>query len=189
MLDFPASRTVRNQYSSSKPPSLWCSVKATWADWDIETQVFLILLLLLQLFSLTPRHFSPPLFLHGKTLPNGLNSLLNHLWIFKTPKPKLSLFSSFLYNCSATNQRAECLRLRLLIHCALHPWVRIPFSSASASLALLTFGFPGSSVDEESTCKVGDLGLIPGLGRSPGGRHGNPLQHSCPENPQEPGEL
>ena len=32
-------------------------------------------------------------------------------------------------------------------------------------------------------CSVGDLGSIPGLGRSPGGRHGNPLQYSCLENP------
>ena len=30
---------------------------------------------------------------------------------------------------------------------------------------------------------MGDLGSIPGLGRSPGGRHGNPLQHSCLGNP------
>ena len=30
---------------------------------------------------------------------------------------------------------------------------------------------------------VEDLGLIPGLGRSPGGGHGNPLQYSCLENP------
>ena len=33
------------------------------------------------------------------------------------------------------------------------------------------------------TCKVGDLNSIPGLGRSPGGGHGNPLQDSCLENP------
>ena len=45
-------------------------------------------------------------------------------------------------------------------------------------------GFPGGSVSKESTCNVGDLGLIPGLGRSPGGGHGNPLQYSCLENPQ-----
>ena len=37
---------------------------------------------------------------------------------------------------------------------------------------------------EASTCSVGDLSLIPGLGRSPGGEHGNPLQYSCLENPQ-----
>ena len=44
-------------------------------------------------------------------------------------------------------------------------------------------GFPGHSVSKESTCNVGDLGLIPGLGRSPGGGHGNPPQYSCLENP------
>ena len=44
-------------------------------------------------------------------------------------------------------------------------------------------GFPGGSDDKKSTCNVGDLGLIPGLGRSPGGGHGNPLQYSCLENP------
>ena len=37
-------------------------------------------------------------------------------------------------------------------------------------------GFPGSSVGRESTCNAGDPGLIPGLGRSPGGGHGNLLQ-------------
>ena len=44
-------------------------------------------------------------------------------------------------------------------------------------------GFPGGSEGKESTCNVGDLSLIPGLGRSPGGGHGNPLQYSCLENP------
>ena len=44
-------------------------------------------------------------------------------------------------------------------------------------------GFPGGSDGKESACNAGDLGLIPGLGRSPGGGHGNPLQHSCLENP------
>ena len=39
--------------------------------------------------------------------------------------------------------------------------------------------FPGGSDGKESTCIVGDLDLIPGLGRSPGGGHGNPLQYSC----------
>ena len=43
-------------------------------------------------------------------------------------------------------------------------------------------GFPGSSAGKESTCSAGNLGLIPGVGRSPGGGHGNPLQYSCLEN-------
>ena len=42
--------------------------------------------------------------------------------------------------------------------------------------------FPGGSDSKESVCNTGDLGLIPGLGRSPGGGHGNPLQYSCLEN-------
>ena len=44
-------------------------------------------------------------------------------------------------------------------------------------------GFPGSSADQESACNAGDPGLIPGLGRSPGGGHGNTLQYCCLENP------
>ena len=43
--------------------------------------------------------------------------------------------------------------------------------------------FPGGSDGKESACIVGDLGWIPGLGRSPGGGHGNSLQYSCLENP------
>ena len=43
--------------------------------------------------------------------------------------------------------------------------------------------FPGGSDGEESACNMKDPGLIPGLGRSPGGGHGNPLQYSCLENP------
>ena len=35
----------------------------------------------------------------------------------------------------------------------------------------------------KNLCNVGDLGSIPGLGKSPGGGHGNPLQYSCLENP------
>ena len=43
-------------------------------------------------------------------------------------------------------------------------------------------GFPSGS-GGKSACKVGELSLIPGLGRSPEGGHGNPLQFSCQENP------
>ena len=39
----------------------------------------------------------------------------------------------------------------------------------------------------ESTASAGDIGLIPGLGRSPGEGNGNPLQYSCLENPMERG--
>ena len=42
--------------------------------------------------------------------------------------------------------------------------------------------FPGGSAGKESTCNVGDLGLIPGLGRSPGKGKDYPLQYSGLEN-------
>ena len=48
-------------------------------------------------------------------------------------------------------------------------------------------GFPSSSVVKEFACNEGDLGSIPGSGRSPGEGNGNPLQYSCLENPMDRG--
>ena len=47
--------------------------------------------------------------------------------------------------------------------------------------------FPNGSVTNKSACIVGDRGSIPGLGRSPGEGHGNPLQYSCLENSTDRG--
>ena len=47
---------------------------------------------------------------------------------------------------------------------------------------------PGGSVSKESACNVGDLGSIPGLGRSPGEGNGNPLPYSSLENPLAVGD-
>ena len=47
------------------------------------------------------------------------------------------------------------------------------------------FGFPGGSDGKASAYDAGDPGSIPGLGRSPGEGHSNPLQHSCPESPMD----
>ena len=52
-----------------------------------------------------------------------------------------------------------------------------------------TQGFPGGSDGKESTSNAGDLGSVPGLGRSPERGHGNPLQFSCLENPMDRGPL
>ena len=46
-------------------------------------------------------------------------------------------------------------------------------------------GFPGGSEVKASACNAGDLGSIPGSGRSPGEGNGNPLQYSCLENPMD----
>ena len=48
-------------------------------------------------------------------------------------------------------------------------------------------GLPYSSNGKESACDAGDLGSIPGLGRSPGEGNGSPLQYSCLENPMDRG--
>ena len=51
-------------------------------------------------------------------------------------------------------------------------------------------GSPNHSVGKDSACNaeaIGDMDLIPGAGRSPGGENGNPLQYSCRENPMDRG--
>ena len=57
------------------------------------------------------------------------------------------------------------------------------------SKGVLLSGFPCGSACKESAHNVGDLGLIPGLGRSPGEGNGNPLQYSCFENSVQRGDL
>ena len=47
--------------------------------------------------------------------------------------------------------------------------------------------FPGGSDGQESACNAGNLGSIPGTGRSPGEGNGNPLQYFWPENPMDRG--
>ena len=51
-----------------------------------------------------------------------------------------------------------------------------PTQGSNPSL-LLGRGFPDGSYGKESACNAGDLGLIPGLGRSPGKGNGNPFQY------------
>ena len=58
-------------------------------------------------------------------------------------------------------------------------WVgKIPWRRDRLPITVF-LGFPSGTDGKESACNVGDLGSIPGLERSPGGGHGNPLQYSC----------
>ena len=89
-------------------------------------------------------------------------------------------FLALKYALSEINIAPPAFLIRLVLHLFLHP----------LTFKLCTFmGFPGGSDSKEFTCNVADLGSIPGLGRSPGGGHGNPLQYSCLENPQGWGNL
>ena len=61
-------------------------------------------------------------------------------------------------------------------------------SSVSCLLSSQGLGFPDGSNGNASTSHAGDLGSIPGLGRSPGGGNGNPLQHACLQNSMNRGD-
>ena len=54
-------------------------------------------------------------------------------------------------------------------------------------LGIWVQGFPGGLDGKAFACNVGDLGSIPGAGRSPGEENGNPLQYSCLKNPIDRG--
>ena len=81
-------------------------------------------------------------------------------------------------------------------HQGLFQWVGFSHQVAKAlelQLKLQSFqfkvemGFPGGSDGKESACNAGDLGSIPGLGRSPREGNDNPLQYTCLENPIDRG--
>ena len=58
----------------------------------------------------------------------------------------------------------------------------LSFLKLSNILLCVYMGFPGGSDGKESACSAGDLGSIPGLGRSLGEGNGNPLQNFCLDN-------
>ena len=73
---------------------------------------------------------------------------------------------------------------RLLVHDYVRIWRTDLLSLQNTFLSNLCIctGLPGGSDGKESACSAGDLGSVPGLGRSLVG-HGNPLQYSCLESP------
>ena len=94
--------------------------------------------------------------------------------------PKVCSVHLYLFFCFA--YRVIIIQHQLL-HRSIFP---LPLGSCTGSPLLHVSAaacFPGDSDGKEPACDAGDLGLIPGLGRSPGGGHGNPLQYPCLENP------
>ena len=79
------------------------------------------------------------------------------------------------------------------------PWLLVPLHDAGAEhsenrlyvfkLALLPSCFPADSDSKEFACNTGDLGSMPGSGRSPGEGHGSPVQYSCLQNPHGQSSL
>ena len=102
-----------------------------------------------------------------KTLHPHLQYLplwITYIWLFLT---------CILYNKAVNKSKAFSWVLWIAL-ANYHTWDRV-------------MGFSGGSDSKELVCNAGDLGLIPGLGRSLGGGHGNPLQCSCLENPVDKG--
>ena len=90
---------------------------------------------------------------------------------------KLPFYQGLIWWLSSKESTYQCRRRQF------NPWVRkIPWRRARLPIPVL-LGFAGGSDGKESTCSTGGLASIPGLGRFPGGGHGNLLQYSCLENP------
>ena len=89
--------------------------------------------------------------------------------------------SCLLAGCSApwtfSGTGTFCCLWCLYIYSKATKQVRCSFRGTYCKL-----GLPGGSDGKESTCSAGDLGSVPGSGRSPGEGNGNPLQYSCLEN-------
>ena len=67
-------------------------------------------------------------------------------------------------------------------------WTAFIFRSSKSTCSIgVSIGFLGDSVVKNPPTNAGDLGSVPGLGKSPRGGKGNPLQYSCLENPMDRG--
>ena len=94
---------------------------------------------------------------------------LLHYWLTKSSNVEVRGISHHCGSSVIFHFLPELLALFL----PFHNWLSV----------LLPKGHPWWFSGKESTCKAGDVGSIPGLGRVPGGGKGNPVQHSCLENP------
>ena len=115
---------------------------------------------------LGPARLLSPWDFPGKNTGVGYHSLLQE--IFSTQGSNLPFFTT------------ELLGLLLWFSCCY-------WSSFIITHFRGTQGFPGGSYGKDSAYSAGDQGLIPGLGRSPGGGNGNPLHYSCLANPMDRG--
>ena len=74
-----------------------------------------------------------------------------------------------------------CVYIYIYTHTSCHLYIHV------CVCIYIYIGFPCGSDSKESACNAGDPCLIPGMGRSPGERNGNPLQYSCLENSMDRG--
>ena len=108
----------------------------------------------------------------------GSRSLLQGIFPTEGSNPRLPLCRWILYqlNFQGSPQGLQCRRSRFDSWSGRFPWRRDRLRTP------VSLGFPGGSDSKESACNVGNLGSIPGLGRSPGEGNGYPLQYTGLEN-------
>ena len=95
-----------------------------------------------------------------------------------TPLASPALAGRFFTPCTAWE---ACSQLQF------PPLALLSLHSICFGVLYLHFQLPWWLSGKESACHTGDVGSIPGSGRSPGGGHNNPLQYSCLENPMDRG--
>ena len=122
-----------------------------------------------------PRLLSPWDF-PGKSTGVGCHFLLQEIFPTQGLNPSLPHCRQTLYHLSYQGSQ-QCRR------CWFNSWVGKILWRRDRLPTPVFLGFPGGSDGKELAGNAGDLSLIPGLGRSPGGWHSNPLQYSCLENP------
>ena len=100
--------------------------------------------------------------------------------MFLKLKKKTRLVMGFPSGISGREPICQCRRHK---RCGFDPWVRMIPWRRDRLPTPASLGFPGGSAGKESYCNAGDQSSVPGLGKSPGGGHANPLEYSCLENP------
>ena len=106
----------------------------------------------------------------GKTL----DKISQSPWLLLLSHCHVQLFCDPMDRCPPSSSVHGISQAKIL------QWVAIFFSRGSSRPVFL--GFSGGSAGKETACSVGDLDLIPRLGRSPGEGNGSPLQYSGLEN-------
>ena len=116
----------------------------------------------------------------GMAEPGRLPSMGSH----RVGHDRSDLAAAAMCKCSNSYTNSCILSICNFSHSSAY----VLFHHSLMNISLMTIGgFPGGSVVKNLPPNVGAVGLIPGLGRSPGEGNGNPLQYSCPGNPMDRG--
>ena len=118
--------------------------------------------------------------LHYK-MPFPFLQLAKNLWVILPNCANIHFPNKVSHNDFSINREHSCSKVICILYsvCLYYQFDTQPH---------LIVGFPGGASGKDTVClcrRHRNVGSIPGLGRSPGEGHGNPLQYSCLENPMD----